>query len=70
MFQGSAETSGKILVESATQIDAPAIVQALVESVDGTLVRKGMKHGDKQAKYCFFKVRSIFIHRTVKHIFM
>ncbi|CAD6198030.1 unnamed protein product [Caenorhabditis auriculariae] len=35
--KGTAQTVGKIVVESATVIDAPQIVQKLVENIDGTL---------------------------------
>ncbi|VDO67652.1 unnamed protein product [Heligmosomoides polygyrus] len=35
--KGKAETVGKIVVESLTQVDAPQIVQPLVQSVDNTL---------------------------------
>uniref|UniRef100_A0A1I7XKU1 Immunoglobulin I-set domain protein n=1 Tax=Heterorhabditis bacteriophora TaxID=37862 RepID=A0A1I7XKU1_HETBA len=35
--KGTAQTTGKILVESLTQIDAPQIVQPLVDNIDGTL---------------------------------
>ncbi|KAK6035804.1 immunoglobulin I-set domain protein, partial [Cooperia oncophora] len=35
--KGTAETIGKIVVESLTQVDAPQVVQPLVEKIDNTL---------------------------------
>ncbi|KJH46031.1 immunoglobulin I-set domain protein [Dictyocaulus viviparus] len=35
--KGIAETTGKVVVESLTQVDAPQIVQPLVEHIDSTL---------------------------------
>lgn len=35
--KGSTETVGNIAVESATKIDAPEVIQPLVDSIDGTL---------------------------------
>ncbi|VDL71694.1 unnamed protein product [Nippostrongylus brasiliensis] len=37
IFQGKAETTGKIVVESLTQVDAPQVVQPLVANIDNTL---------------------------------